>query len=238
VTGAHDDRELLGGYLLGALDPEERERVRAHLAVCEQCAAEHDSLVQATAMLDLVGPDDVPLASPSPRLEEALLDRHARERRLGKTAARARPRRRPALVAATLAATAVVTVLIAVLVGRGQGTGADGAEGAVRLAPSAAAPRATGRAELREVSAGTGVRLSLRGLAPRSRAVYTLWCVRDDGRWVSAGSFRVDGRGSAHASLTAAVRQGEYGRVLVTRSHPGSDARRGPTVLAGSVEYE
>jgi len=36
-----DLRPLLGGYVLGALEPDEMEAVREHLPRCSACAAEH-----------------------------------------------------------------------------------------------------------------------------------------------------------------------------------------------------
>lgn len=255
MTDCHRVRELLGGHALGALEPEEAERAYRHLAECPECARQHDSLVEAASLLDLLEATDVPLPAPPPELEQALLDRHSRARRrapdprprrrraflLGaKTAvtpaaaprARTRPRRSLLLGAMTAA---TVVAIVAVMSGPGRHSPASSAEGGVSLAASAAAPGAAGRAELRSVAAGTGVRLSLEGLDPRPGVLYTLWCVRDDGSRVSGGSFRPDSRGRAEASLTAAVRRGEYGRVLVTSSRTGGRARR---VLAGTVEYE
>ena len=44
-------REELGGYVLGALEPAEREAVAAHLARCPECAAEHARLAALPALL-------------------------------------------------------------------------------------------------------------------------------------------------------------------------------------------
>jgi len=35
-------RTLLGGYVLGAIEPDEADAVRRHLAECAECAIEHD----------------------------------------------------------------------------------------------------------------------------------------------------------------------------------------------------
>ena len=72
-------RELLGGYVLGALEPAEDNAVRTHLASCERCAAEHAELTPLPTMLDLAGSADAVPERPSPALEEAVLDRFARE---------------------------------------------------------------------------------------------------------------------------------------------------------------
>jgi len=90
------------------------------------------------------------------------------------------------------------------------------------------APRAHGKAWLRSVPAGTSVRLRALGL-PGGEA-FEMWCIRYDGRWVSAGTFRVAHDGHADVRLTAAVRRGEYGQILVTPR----TARR-PAAMRGVV---
>ncbi|GED90249.1 zf-HC2 domain-containing protein [Streptomyces sp. 6-11-2] len=51
----HDALRLaLGGYVLGALSPAESERVRAHLAVCDECRQEHAELAGLPALLATV----------------------------------------------------------------------------------------------------------------------------------------------------------------------------------------
>jgi anti-sigma factor RsiW len=57
---------LLGAYLLGGLPAREATEVRAHLAVCVQCQAEHDELACVPGWLDLlreVGDDGSSLAA-------------------------------------------------------------------------------------------------------------------------------------------------------------------------------
>jgi hypothetical protein len=89
-------------------------------------------------------------------------------------------------------------------------------------------------ADLRALRAGTGVRLSVDGLPASGSRVYQLWCVAENGDWISGGTFRVDERGRARVSLTSAARPGEYEIMLVTRR---DDRARGRRVLAGKVDY-
>ena len=82
--------------------------------------------------------------------------------------------------------------------------------------------------------------MSLRasGLPAVRGHVYEVWCIRDDGRWISGGTFRADARGRARVTLTSAARPGDYKRMLVTRRPArGGEGLRGPRVLAGRVEY-
>src|SRR5207245_1794701 len=73
-------RSQLGGYVLGALEPEEMEEVRAHVAVCADCSREHAGLATLPAMLDAAGSVETASATPPAALEAAVLDRFARER--------------------------------------------------------------------------------------------------------------------------------------------------------------
>ncbi len=85
MTGCDAYGDLLGGYVLGALDAEEVEAVRRHLETCPACAREHAALADLPALLDRVEPADVPPPAPPPALEEAVLDNWARERRQSRT---------------------------------------------------------------------------------------------------------------------------------------------------------
>src|SRR5215212_9639297 len=72
-------RELIGGYVLDALEPDETAAVRRHLAECPECASEHASLADIPVLLDLAGATEVAREQPPPQLEEAVLDSFARE---------------------------------------------------------------------------------------------------------------------------------------------------------------
>ncbi|MFJ4191870.1 zf-HC2 domain-containing protein [Kitasatospora sp. NPDC089509] len=52
-------RLLLGAYLLGALTPQEDERVARHLPDCPTCTAEYFELSDMTALLAMVGEADL-----------------------------------------------------------------------------------------------------------------------------------------------------------------------------------
>jgi len=221
VTTCDKIRPQLGAYVLGGLEPEEAAEVREHLARCPECAREHADLAELPAKLDLIEAPEEALQRPAPEIEEALLDRHARERRARRVAAEAaRPRRRPLFggggrLAGVLAgAVAAVAIAVVVLAGGGSNPVNPPAAGAAVLNAGPGAPRAHGTAWLRSVHAGTSVRMRALGL-PAGKS-YELWCIRYDGRWVSAGTFRTEGDGHADVRLTAAVRRGEYGQILVT----------------------
>ncbi|MEU7061969.1 zf-HC2 domain-containing protein [Streptomyces sp. NPDC046197] len=57
MSAEHDDlRPALGAYVLGTLPSAEAERVRAHLAECAECQAEHAQLAGLPALLATVTP--------------------------------------------------------------------------------------------------------------------------------------------------------------------------------------
>ena len=249
-------RELIGGYVLQALEPDEAETVRRHIDSCPDCAREHARLAPVPSMLDAAHSPDAPPAEPPAALEEAVLDRFARERPAAQ-AAGGRPRRRLGvpraprwlarpLPVAGLAAVAAAGVTLA-LANAFDGDGGPGpkAYGAHLRAVAGGAPdhgtssaparpRPYAYARLSNSDSGTRVELKATGLAARPGAVYELWCVYPDGSKVSAGTFRADESGRARASMTTAARIGDYHRLSVEERAPG---RRGQAVLAGDIAY-
>jgi hypothetical protein len=66
--------------------------------------------------------------------------------------------------------------------------------------------------------------------------VYELWCLRDDGAKVSAGTFRVDGAGDADVNLTTAATPDQYHRLAVEKRPWGTDSpQKGQRMLAGEI---
>jgi hypothetical protein len=231
VTGCHTHGDMLGGYILGSLEPVEMQEMRGHLESCPQCAREERKLAGLPALLDTIEPDDVPPPELSPELEEIVLDRFVRERREPARRAAPRWRRMPVLAAASGIAAALLVGLVVLLIGGGA---EDSAYASSSMKGRGAAADARAMAWLTSVDAGTHVSLHARSL-PGEGEMFELWCVRTDGRWVSGGSFKARADGRAAAELTAAVSPGDYHLIVVTRLEPGSE--RGAPVLRGKLTY-
>jgi anti-sigma-K factor RskA len=224
VSGCASHGDLVGGYVLGALDPEEREEMQRHLETCEACRREYEALLGLPELLDRIEPADVPPPVPSGALEDAVLDRVARERGRRRAVRRRRPR--IALAAAGAAALAAIAVAIVLAL-----PGEDEAYAEGRLTGT---PGAGGRFTVERVPAGTRVSLDVNGLG--ARRAYELWCVRTNGRWVSGGTFQPRKDGNADVDLTAAVRPGDYHWVVITgRGAKPPDYE--PQVLKGKLRY-
>jgi anti-sigma factor RsiW len=127
VTDCAACRELLGGYVLGGLGPDEVAVVERHIESCPRCGREYGELSALPALLDLAGSAEPELEAPPAELEEAVLDRFARERR-GRAAPR-RLRGRAVRVGAALAAAALA--VLATLVATGTFSSSDEAFGHV-----------------------------------------------------------------------------------------------------------
>jgi hypothetical protein len=253
TAACNECRTLLGGYVLHALEPDEQESVRRHLATCPTCAAEHGQLAGVPAILDTTGAVESSTERPPAALEEAVLDRFAREHpghppeepvdaAIGPPArARIRDglRRRLArpLPAALTGAVAAAAITAALIVLPGGGDHPSGEQYQASLAGSPAAPGASASAKLQVFSSGTLVRLSVRGLHSSPDTVYELWCIRDDGAKVSAGTFRTDASGRADVSLTTAAIPGEYHRLGVERRSLSPAGPSGTSVMAGEIQY-
>ena len=232
-----DLRPLLGGYVLGALEPDEAEAVREHLPGCAACSAEHASLAGAARR-----------CSTSPRRSPRPTSRcRPRSRRRCSTASRVTARRPPpppepapkrrrrlpriawttprVAVASALAAAAITFATMAALDDDPPAQPAASRNYVVQLKPGASAPtdRASGRVALYRVRGGTGVHLWARGLLSGRKHVYEVLC--EKGGWsASAGTFRADANGRVEARLTTAALVGEYDSLRVVyrdkRGHP------------------
>jgi hypothetical protein len=214
--GCRELRPLLGAYVLGALEPEEAVPVRAHVASCLPCAAEHSRLAPLPGLLTLAaGAEAAAAEPPPPALEERLLDAIASEAPRRRRRRRPRPRRLRLLVAGGLAALAVAAGTAVVLVVGEEPTRYD-----LTLQASPAAPHARARADLEPVTGGTALHLWVSGMPGDGDAVYEVRC--DSGSWsASAGTFRVGPDGKAYVVLTTAARRGEYDAIRIVRRGDG-----------------
>ncbi len=226
MSSCRSHADLIGPYVLGALEPDEMEAVRRHLEGCSRCSAEARALATLPGLLDMADADDA-VAVPPPRLEEEVLDRFVRER-----ATPRRPRRdwRRLAIPAVGVAAVVAAILVAALP-----VAPDSAYAHADLWSMPAGQGAAGSAEVDEVEAGTRVHVRAERLPGPAGTAYELWCVRDDGRWINGGSFRARADGTATAELTAAVMPGEYHVVVITRRSTGGE--RGVEVMRGKLEY-
>jgi anti-sigma-K factor RskA len=226
VTGCRDYGDLVGPYVLGALEPAEVEEMNQHLAECNRCALEQRRLAGLPALLDATQPDDVSVAALSPQLEDAVLDQFVRER-----ARTGRPRRtwRRFAIPAAVAATVILAVALVLLLPGG------GDSAYARAELWSMSGRVLGSASAAEVEGGTRVQLRAHDLPVSHGKVYELWCVRTDGRWINGGSFQARSDGTAAAQLTAAVRPGDYHVVVITRRSVGGE--RGAEVMRGKLTY-
>jgi len=216
VSSAHV-REELGAYVLGALEPAERDAVAAHLAECRTCAAEHERLAGLPALLAHADGLEIPAAPAG--VEERVLDRIARERGSGRR--RRLPRaawipgwaRGRSLAAGALAGAVLGAGVTAVVLG---GDDDDPAAQQSYSLVLSGAGGASARAELASGRGGTQVHMWVKGLPPDDDTVYEVRCERR-GWSASAGTFRTDSRGRAYVVLTTAARLGEYERIRVVR---------------------
>jgi hypothetical protein len=217
-----DLRPLLGGYVLGALEPDEVEAVREHLPGCAACSAEHASLAGLPALLDLATPLAAPDEPLSPAFEEALLDRFARDRDSAEPASTEAPkhRRRLPRVAWTRPRVAIASGLLAAALTFATMAALDDDPSqpaasrsyVVPLRAAASAPpggKLRARVSLSRVRGGTGVHLWASGLPAGPGRVYEMLCEKR-GWSASAGTFRADAHGRVEAKLTTAARVGEY----------------------------
>jgi hypothetical protein len=139
----------------------------------------------------------------------------------------------PAAAAGALSAAAVAAALV---LSSGTDTVSSGGQTyAASLTGLAAEPAAHAYARLQTSPSGTRVWLNVKGLSGNPQDTYELWCVRDDGTKVSAGTFRVDPSGQATVNLTTAAVPGEYHLMNIERKAdaPLPDQR----VMAGSIQY-
>jgi anti-sigma-K factor RskA len=221
-----DQSALAAAYVLGALDPDERERYRKHLRECAICRQEVQELRPAVELLS----QSVPQTKAPEQLRARVMDVVRREASLLQAAgaqadrprAAARPRSARRLALALLAVVAAAAVAIGLAVG----LSGSPSEKVIAAHVASAAPH--GRADVRET--GAHAELVVSGMPqPPAGKIYQVWLARP-GRQPEptnalfgvnhAGSGSVAVPGSVHGVAQLLVTAEPYGGSLHPTSTP------------------
>ena len=206
MTGYDATRLLLGSYLLGALDPAERDQVDRHLAGCADCRTElasYAGLPGLMARLTLEEASGPALTTPPSLLPSTLaavtVERSMATRRLH--------RWRTAAVGSGLAATAAAAFVLVLVVG-------GGSHRASRPMVAAAGTASTGSVSFTARPWGTELRLRLHGL-PRT-GTFTAWTLDAAGTPTVAATWGATATGDADVTGATSLRPAQLADLRVT----------------------
>lgn len=227
MTDTKDPHLLLGAYLIGELEPGEREQFQEHLAGCADCQAALEDLREVGAMAGVVADPHSPASAPV----EAASPVSA-----GRSAAASGTRKFVFAMNGAILLLAAIAVAVALL------TRDDGPKRApVELKATLEAPSGSGQTAVVEVRRSGGSRVvdfrtdELSGLALGE--LYELWFVGpgdtpESPNRVSAGTFRPDSDGRSRVRATGAADPKAYPVLSVTREPgDGDPGANGPEVL-------
>ena len=225
-----ETRELLGPYVLGALEPGEEREVERHLEACAGCRKEERDLRETH---DRLAGAAIAGAAAPPHLKDRVLAALRPQEGQALPAGESERTRRLRL-AVPVAAALLVAVALAAYFG-----GIFGPEETAALEPTGLAPGAGGEVEIERAPAATEAELEVWGLPQTGpNEYYELWFGREEGR-VSAGTFTVDDEGHGRLSTTCPkVAAGDYHRVGVTLERFPEEPRRDSArvVLGGELQ--
>lgn len=194
-------RDLLGPYVMGALEPREEREVEDHLERCPSCREEARELrIAHEHLADLAYTTETPPPDLKERVVAGIPRREARWRV-------------PSWAAAVAAAFIVLAVLGAILApdlfgGR--------ALASATLSPTDRAPHAGGEVSIKGSDDNMEVNLEAWGLPPCKREqYYELWLVEGKER-VSAGTFTVGKSGRVDVNMNAPSFADSYPKVGIT----------------------
>jgi anti-sigma factor RsiW len=217
MTCAHEMD--VGAYVLDALEPDERGRVREHLAGCAECQATLRELEGLSRLLAQV-PAPVtgaPVFSEAPsELAYRRLQHRATELNAAMPASKHGSVPAAAARAAQGGARRWVLVAAAAAV-----VGVAGGAGGVVASHGPAAPTAVsatdgevhGRAQLTPSSGGTTISLALNGVPSGQRC--QLWAVSRDGRWATASDWTANYFGTAQVVGAVPIRPQDIDRLVI-----------------------
>jgi hypothetical protein len=211
-------RNLLGPYVMDALQPYEEREVEDHLRDCAGCREEAQELrIAHERLLDLA----YAIEAPPQDLEVAANIPRPRDRR-----------RIPSWGAAVAAAVCVLAVLAAIFVPELSG---GRALASATLIPTDLAPDAGGEVSIKDEGQNTAVRLEAWGLPPcEDDRYYELWLVEGEER-VSGGSFTVGPSGRVEVNMNAPDFAGSYSTVGITYEHDKDPRASDAKMLSGEL---
>ncbi len=180
-------RELLGVYVVGAIEPGERAAVDAHLSQCYECREELAALAPLPALLHRVRPADaerILLASP-PRSDPAEPSAEMLDSLLARVGSKRRTRRFRALFAAAAAVLIAVGGGVAV----SEATAAHPRHATIGVATASKGPLVV--TVRYGSSSGGGTHMSVRASGFRQWTSCKFWVVTKSGQRVLAAGWMV-----------------------------------------------
>lgn len=189
---------LVAGYVLGVLDPTDRDVVRTHLPRCAECRAALAESAPLPALLSRVTPADFVTEMPAP--DDAMLGRLLAA---AEGTRRARRRRSMFAAAATVAVLAIGGTVATVALH-------DGNDDRLRMT---AQDGVSATIEVRPASSGTEFGLQLAGVRPNEHC--RLVAVADDGRREIAASWTATYRGTAQFDGSTSLAADQISRLVV-----------------------
>ena len=214
-------RDLLGPYVMGALEPEEERRVEEHLERCASCREElRDLRLAHERLVDLAHASE----APPPELKDRIMT--------------GIPRRETRRIPLVVAAAAVLLVLAVLGVLYSSGFFDRGEVASATLEPTDLAPGAGGELQVREDDPNAQAELEVWGLPRPGRGeYYELWFGEEGGR-VSAGTFTVGNRGQETLYMSVPEDASHYQRVGITLEKFPKEPRMSSAkaVLTGELE--
>jgi anti-sigma factor RsiW len=180
-------RELLGVYVVGAIEPGERAAVDAHLSQCYECREELAALAPLPALLHRVRPADaerILLASP-PRSDPAEPSAEMLDSLLARVGSKRRTRRFRGLFAAAAAVLVAVGGGVAV----SEATAAHPRHATIDVATASQGPLVVTVRYAK--SSGGGTHMSVRASGFRQWTSCKFWVLTKSGQRVLAGGWIV-----------------------------------------------